>query len=80
MIVIAVLLPFVLIIKDIIYIVKKKENIMFEIGAFNSAWSADVVYLLMKPLEWIFVFVLYLFDERPEDRICKQYLPKEESR
>lgn len=44
----------------------------------NSAWSADVVYLLMKPLEWIFVFVLYLFDARPEDRINRQYLPKGE--
>lgn len=42
----------------------------------NNAWSADVVYLLMKPLEWIFVFVLYLFDEKPEDRINSQYLPK----
>ena len=42
----------------------------------NSVWSADVVYLMMKPLEWIFVFVLYLFDEKPEDRICIQYLPK----
>lgn len=42
----------------------------------NSAWSADVVYLLMKPLEWIFVLVLYLFDTRPEDRIHSQYLPK----
>jgi len=43
----------------------------------NNAWSADVVYLLMKPLEWIFLFVLYLFDKRPEDRICTQYFPKE---
>lgn len=43
----------------------------------NSAWSADIVYLIMKPLEWIFVFVLYLFDKRPEDRICTQYFPKE---
>ena len=43
----------------------------------NSAWSADVIYILMKPLEWIFVFVLYLFDTRPEDRINRQYLPKE---
>jgi len=42
----------------------------------NTAWSADVVYLLMKPLEWIFVFVLYLFDEKPENRINSQYLPK----
>lgn len=43
----------------------------------NTAWAADVVYLLMKPLEWIFVFVLYLFDEKPENRIAGQYLPKE---
>lgn len=41
----------------------------------NSAWSADVVYLLMKPLEWAFVLILYLLEERPEDRICRQYLP-----
>lgn len=37
--------------------------------------TADVVYLLMKPLEWMFVTVLYLFDTNPEDRIARQYLP-----
>ncbi len=42
----------------------------------TNPWSADVVYLLMKPLEWVFVIVLYLFDEKPENRICSQYLPK----
>ena len=42
----------------------------------TNPWSADVVYVLMKPLEWIFVITLYLFDEKPENRICKQYLPK----
>ena len=42
----------------------------------NSAWSADVVYLLMKPLERAFVLILYLLEERPEDRICRQYLPQ----
>ncbi len=42
----------------------------------TNPWSADVVYILMKPLEWIFVTVLYLFDEKPENRICRQYLPK----
>jgi len=42
----------------------------------NTPWAADVVYLIMKPLEWFFVLVLYLFDEKPEDRICSQYLPK----
>lgn len=42
----------------------------------KSAWAADVVYFIMKPLEWIFVFVLYLCDEKPEDRIYSQYLPR----
>ncbi len=37
--------------------------------------SADIIYLIMKPLEWLFVIVLYLFDEKPEDRIARQYLP-----
>ena len=28
----------------------------------------------MKPLEYFFVIVLYLFDTAPEDRIAVQYL------
>lgn len=43
----------------------------------NHAWTADITYLIMKPLEWIFLLVLYLFDEKPENRICSQYLPLE---
>lgn len=38
--------------------------------------AADIVYLIMKPLEWLFVAVLYLFDEKPENRIASQYLPR----
>ena len=34
---------------------------------------ADIVYYLMKPLEYIFVLVLYLFDTEPENRIAVQY-------
>ncbi len=34
---------------------------------------ADVVYVLMKPLEWCFLVFLYLFDVRPEARIDRQY-------
>lgn len=41
----------------------------------KSSWSADCIYFLMKPLEWFFILVLYLLDEKPEDRICRQYLP-----
>lgn len=33
----------------------------------------DIVYILMKPLEWMFVAVLYLFDRDPESRIAVQY-------
>lgn len=42
----------------------------------KTPWSADLVYLIMKPLEWMFVFILYLFDEKPENRIAGQYLPQ----
>lgn len=41
---------------------------------FNIKWVSDIVYILMKPLEWIFLLVLYTFDECPENRIAKQYL------
>ncbi len=34
---------------------------------------ADIVYILMKPLEWIFVITLYTFDVHPENRIAVQY-------
>lgn len=38
---------------------------------------ADIVYVLMKPLEWIFLITLYVFDSNPENRIAKQYEWKE---
>lgn len=40
----------------------------------RSRRTADLVYLLMKPLEYLFVILLYLFDPAPEDRIAVQYL------
>lgn len=42
----------------------------------NTPLQADITYILMKPLEYIFLIVLYLFDKEPENRIAKQYLPK----
>ena len=42
----------------------------------NTAWQADIIYILMKPLEWIFLIVLYLFDKKPENRINLQYIGK----
>ena len=41
----------------------------------RTAWLADLTYLIMKPLEWIFLIVLYLLDNKPENRIARQYLP-----
>ena len=35
----------------------------------QSKWSADIVYLLIKPLEWTFLIVLYTVDRKPENRI-----------
>lgn len=42
----------------------------------NTAWQADIIYILMKPLEWIFLIVIYLFDKKPENRINLQYVGK----
>lgn len=39
----------------------------------NSKYVADIVYFVMKPLEWLFIIVLYTVDVNPEDRIAVQY-------
>lgn len=41
----------------------------------RSPYAADAVYLLMKPLEWLFLAVLYAVDAEPEKRISVQYPP-----
>ncbi|QWX84650.1 hypothetical protein H0I23_03110 [Cellulophaga sp. HaHaR_3_176] len=41
---------------------------------FNLKIVSDIVYVLMKPLEWFFLITLYTFDKNPENRIAKQYL------
>ena len=40
----------------------------------KKKWAMDVIYYLMKPLEWIFLLVLYLVDRKPENRIAMQYI------
>ncbi|GAA4328766.1 DUF6688 domain-containing protein [Flaviaesturariibacter amylovorans] len=42
-------------------------------GIFRVRLVSDAVYLLMKPLEWSFLFVLYCCDHAPERRIARQY-------
>ncbi len=39
----------------------------------RSPYTADVIWFLMKPLEWFFLTVLYLCDTKPENRIAVQY-------
>ena len=40
----------------------------------RTRWMADVVYLAMKPLEWLFYLALVLFDPgAPEVRIDRMY-------
>jgi len=48
-----------------------------------NTWSkkrrfANLLYVLMKPLEWLFLLWLYVIDTKPENRIAKQYLPQNE--
>lgn len=38
--------------------------------------AADVTYILMLPLHFVFTVVLYLFDKNPENRIAVQYTGK----
>lgn len=42
----------------------------------NTAVQADITYIIMKPLEWLFLIILYLFDVKPENRIATQYIGK----
>lgn len=39
----------------------------------DKPWKADVIYLCMKPAEWLFALTLYTFDIEPEKRIARQY-------
>ena len=42
----------------------------------KSKWIADIIYIMMKPLEWIFLAVIYMSDVHPENRIVTQYMGK----
>lgn len=39
----------------------------------NSPRGSNLVYRLMKPLEYFFLICLYLCSEKPEEKIAKQY-------
>ena len=40
----------------------------------KSKLVADIIWFIMKPLEWVFLAVIYFVDAHPEDRIASQYL------
>lgn len=40
----------------------------------TTKFQSNIVYFIMKPLEWLFLLVLYTFDKKPENRIHRQYL------
>lgn len=40
----------------------------------NTKRRSNTVYFIIKPLEWLFLLVLYTFDTKPENRIHRQYL------
>lgn len=40
---------------------------------FDQKYICDLVFIIMKPAEWFFIFTLYLVDKNPEQRIEKQY-------
>lgn len=44
--------------------------------AIQTPLAADFTYLIMKPLEWLFLIILYLCDTDPEKRIQRQYRMK----
>ncbi len=39
----------------------------------RSKYAADIIYYIMKPLEWLFLLFLYATCAHPEDRIAVQY-------
>ena len=43
---------------------------------FNNKFIADSIYILMKPMEFFFLIVIYTCDKKPENRIAMQYLKR----
>lgn len=43
-------------------------------GVFNHKYVSDLIYIVMKPLEWLFLICLYMFYRKPENMIAQQYL------
>lgn len=61
----------------------KKLRWIYDILGFPIAQKitspvlADIIYFFMKPAEYFFLFILYLVDVKPENRIALQYITKD---
>lgn len=57
---------------------KLGDHIHRDYSIYQNKWVSNTVYLLMKPAEWLFIFILYCTDVNPENRIALQYthIPK----
>lgn len=40
----------------------------------TTPFRGDLIYLIMKPLEWFFLIILYCVEKKPENKISSQYL------
>lgn len=60
----------------ILWCIQTKNDLflfLFPANCILSRYTADLIYFLMKPLEWIFLIVIYAVDVNPENRIAVQY-------
>ncbi|MGL4108440.1 DUF6688 family protein [Clostridium sp. LP20] len=58
---------------EILIIIISIVRLVIQLFLILSSWSADLVYILMKPLEWIFKLGLYTVDRKLENGINIQY-------
>ncbi|MGG7176401.1 DUF6688 family protein [Clostridium paraputrificum] len=58
---------------EILIIIISIVKLVIQLFLILSSWSADLVYILMKPLEWIFKLGLYTVDRKLENGINIQY-------
>ncbi len=62
------------------YLRKGYDGLQIPIEKWKEIESvANSLYILIKPLEWVFLVVLYFVEKEPEFKIGKQYLPFIES-
>lgn len=56
------------------FIRKNYDKYGFNLSVYiHSAQKSNITYILMKPLEYLFLFLLYCFTLSPEVKISKQY-------